>query len=204
MADNVVDVRFGAQTAEFNAGINEVKAETRSLAQIFGEAAEHMSAVVREPLDALAMMRSSLRETAEIAGAAFAIEEIKRFVEHMAELGEKTVNTAAAIGMSAEEFSALSGAMRVLTGNSEISAFAILHLGLAMEEALTTKGSRAAKAATSLGLTHAQLAKAAKDTSYAIDLLADTFVKFENDGTKASDFEALFGRRMVELVPLLK
>jgi len=140
-----LQVRFGAETAGYLAGAQEVKSATMSLVQDLNAAFAHSAEAIRLPLDALAMMKSSLRETAEVAGVVFAFEKLKEFAESMAELGEKTLNSAYILGLSVEEYARLSGAIRIFGGDADAVQRPLERLALNIQR--VAEGNKTAVAA---------------------------------------------------------
>src|SRR5579871_3542540 len=82
MADDDVSVRFGAVVAGAIAGIKQVSEEI-----------EAMTAPLRQ-------LQTAFKEAGEALLAAFAVEKISEFVEHMAEMGEEVERNAAILGIS--------------------------------------------------------------------------------------------------------
>lgn len=193
---------------QVSAQLEAARAEAARLRTEIGESMnssfERMNKAIKEPLEGLAMLGSSLRETAELAGAMFIVDKVREFGRSMLEAGENAVNMGQATGMSAHQFSLLSQALQLGGGKAEDVARTISHLGTSLQMALTQKSSEAAKAVASLGITHEQLKRAATDTGYALDLLADRFASLDNDLLRAADMQALFGRGWRDQVPLLK
>jgi hypothetical protein len=155
VADDV-QVKFGAETTGLLSGIEQVKAESQSLVQVLNEGFASIGESVRIPLDALAMMKSSLRETAEIAGAVFAIDELKEFTEKMAELGERTLNSAYILGQSVEDYAKLSGAFRIFGGDIDTAQRTLERLALSVQRVY--EGNRTSIAAFhNLGISIAEV-----------------------------------------------
>ncbi len=184
------------------------RAEAASLGRELKEGSlsgfERLNKAIKEPLEGLSMMGSTMRETAEIAGVMFAVDKLREWTRGMLEAGETAVNMGEATGMSAHQFSLLSNALQLGGGRADDVNRILERLGKNLQEALTVPTSNAAKAATSLGITHEQLQRAATDTSYAIDLLADRFAALERNEIRSTDMTALMGRGWDSLVPILK
>jgi hypothetical protein len=192
-----------AKVVQLKSAMAEAGKPAESLAQMLTQGFGRAGAAIREPLDALAMMRSGLRQTAEVAGIVFAVDKVVEWTKRMGELGERTIYMAAATGQTPHQFSLLTGALRLAGGEADRASRTIEILGKNVQEALTTKTSSAAKAAQSLGISQQELRKASTDTGYALDLLADKWVHFQDDLTKSTDFRALLGRGFEVLIPLL-
>jgi hypothetical protein len=203
MADGV-QVKFGAETSDFESGVDRVRGATLSLNQVLNNAFSNMSEAIREPLDALAILSSRLRQTAEVAGITFAVDKLREWIASMAELGERTVNMAAAVGTTPHKFSELSGALEIATGSADGAGRTLERIGRNIQEALTEPSSQAAKAAASLGISQKELQRASTDLGFALDLLANKFTEFEDSPLKTADFLALTGRSADQLVPILR
>jgi hypothetical protein len=196
------------QLQSLAAQFEEARAKSAELGKTLSGEVEsafgRLNAAIREVSEPLAMMSSGLRETAEIAGVMFAVDKMREYINSMGELGERTVNMAAAVGTTPHEFSLLSNALALAGGDAETASTTLERLGRNMEEALTSKTSQAAKAVASLGITQTELKRASTDLSYALDLIADKFAAFADSPQKTADFIALLGRGFERLVPLLR
>ena len=173
MADDV-QVKFGAETSGLISGIGQVKAESQSLVQILNEGFASMGESVRVPLDALAMLKSSLRETAEIAGAVFAIDELKEFTEKMSELGERTLNSAYILGQSVEDYAKLSGAFRIFGGDIDAAQRTLERLALSVQRVY--EGNRTSIAAfRNLGISIAEVKAKGDDFTSLLTLIIQRY-----------------------------
>ena len=109
--------RFNAAAeslAQAKGHVRDLKDEMRGVGQAAKEGGEAQTVfdTVREAITGALLpirsLKSGLAEVAEVAAAAFAIDEIKEFVEHMAELGLETERASQILGVSTEEVGALS------------------------------------------------------------------------------------------------
>jgi hypothetical protein len=183
-----------AEIAAFNTKLNETAVGG------FARLNEGIKAAV-EPLT---LLSSRMRETAELAGITFAVDKIREWISSMGELGERTVNMAAAVGTTPHEFSLLSRALELAGGDADTAGRTLERLGRNIQEALTTPSSQAAKAAVSLGISQEQLKRASTDLGFALDLVADKFQAFADSPAKSADMMAFMGRGFQQLVPLLR
>src|SRR5579863_6543224 len=130
-----------------------------------------MGSAIREPLDALAMMSSRLRQTAEIAGITFAADKILEWSRSMAEAGERAVNTAAALAMSLPRYVETSGAMRLLGASAEEGSRTLEHLQRTTSEALGGN-EKLIETFGRLGITQQQLKATGGDLLAVIRLIS--------------------------------
>jgi hypothetical protein len=211
MAETTVDVKFGAETSEFNRGVERVRAglgdlnePSKSFASVLNEAFQQLSEAIRPPLDSLAMFKSSLRETAEVAGAAFAVDTIKEFITHNAELGERMRNAAAAVGTAAVGFADLSAALQAAGGDAETAQRTLERLGRNVSEALNQPTSQAAAGFRAVGISTDDLKKHANDLTGILAILAEKFTEFGDSPTKTAAYVAILGRGFDTLAPFLR
>jgi hypothetical protein len=182
-----IDVVFGARVGELVSGVNEVKEKIESIS------------------GAASGIISAFSGVGEALAAAFAVERIAEFANKMAELGERTEIAAAAVGISAEEFSKLSVEMQLLTGQTEINSRALTMLGSHIVEAVNNPASRAARAVRDLGISQRDLQHMLTDTDFALRRLSQAFTGGEIGWARTADFSAIIGRRLYEsLIPALK
>jgi hypothetical protein len=181
VAEEGLKVTFGAETTEFVSGVKQVGTEAKSLAALLNETFAHMGEGIRIPLDALAMMKSSLRETAEVAGIVYAVDKLKELTSWMAEVGEHAVNMGAALGMSAEQFQQLNEAMGLVGASGDDLVRAERMLSRVAEEAIAQPISHVADAFKALGIDATQFAATLRANPIeALKQLADAAVKTGN------------------------
>jgi hypothetical protein len=195
---------------QFNHAKSEVSALTAALREHKAAHEETASGIkgVTAALETLASPVSSavagFRDMAEVLGVAFAVEKIAEFAKEMAELGERTVNMAAAVGTTPEKFAELSAEMRLAGGNADTAGRTLERLGKNISLALASPTSEQARAFKALGVTEEELRKASTDLEYALRLLAEKFVAFQDTPSKTAAFMALLGRGMENLIPLFR
>jgi hypothetical protein len=231
----VVNVRFGAQLGDLNEGTDQARTKIRDLraelerirapieiekleGQIKNAGAastsltaqlnrmfEHVSAPLREMLDGFAMLGSRMRETAEIAGVAFVVDKLREYAEEMGELGEHAVNTAAALGMTAEQYQTLSESMEESGGSADALLRTQRQLASASETAVSSPLSRQADAFRALGIDAARFAETLRsDPIAALKELADKYKENGGAGGEAGPFGFIVGRNLAQLIPYLK
>ncbi len=140
----------------------------------------------------------------EILGVAFAAEKLIEFAKEMGELGERTLNLAAAVGTTPEVFAELSAAIQIAGGTAETASRSLERLGHNISTALGNPTSEAAKAFNALGVTEEELKRASTDLEYSMRLLADKFVEFQDTPSKTAAFIAILGRGFENLIPYLR
>jgi hypothetical protein len=188
--------------------LEEAKAQAASLGRtLSGEVRSGFAQFrhgINESLTGVAELSSSLRRTAAVAGAFYAVDKVREYVSAMGELGEKTVNMAAAVGTTPHQFSLLSNALVLAGGNADTAGRTLVQLGRNMQMALAQPASQAAKAINSLGISHQQLVRMSTDLGYALDVLADKFQQLDDNSIKTADYAALMGRNFQSMVPAIK
>jgi predicted HicB family RNase H-like nuclease len=186
-------VSFTAALRDHNAAHQEAATGIKGV----NEALEGMVSPIKGAVGGLGQM-------AEILGVAFATERLVEFAKEMGELGERTLNMAAAVGTTPEKFSLLSVALGLAGGNAETASRTLERLGKNISTAIATPTSQAAQAFKALGITEAQLQKASTDLEYGLRLLAEKFVEFQDTPSKTAAYFAILGRGMENLVPLFR
>ncbi len=145
-----------------------------------------------------------LREMAEITGVAFVAEKLGDFVKEMAELGEKTENTAAALGISAEQYSLMSRAMQLVGGDAEMAARAMTILQTKLVEAVENPASKAREAFLAMGISLAEMKAGLTDIPGFLLRYADGFKGMGEGAARVAAFRDTAGRALKDLVPYLK
>ena len=182
MADNDVEIKFGASTGDLKDGVEQSKAALASL---------------RETVDSVG---ETLKGLAEIAGVAVSVDAFKGWVESATELGEHIERVAAQMGVSAQQASELSGIAK-LTGTD----FGSLARDV---ERFQLNLSRAGSASAPVAQGLKALGVSAKEfigipIPEQLNLLADAVSRFGDGGTKTAAILALLGRNGVEMLPFL-
>ena len=90
-------------------------------------------------------------------------------------MGEKTINTAKAIGVSAKEYAKLSAAIKLAGGDADGAIRVYPQLERAMKTALAEPASAAASAFLYFHVSEQQLRAGLEDLPEAIKVVADAF-----------------------------
>jgi hypothetical protein len=186
MADNKVDVVFGAQVAGLISGVHQVKEEIES---------------VRSPVDQLVKDLSGIGEA---AGVAFAVEKIAEWTEHVAEAAEKLVNLSETFGTSADRLKEFQNILTLAGGEGENVTRVIIGLGRAIEASLKDPLSKQRDAFRAIGISMEELRAKAEDPLEVIDLLRQRFSALAPDFQRTEAFTQALGFRFYQLVPILK
>jgi GH24 family phage-related lysozyme (muramidase) len=204
------DSEFGqriAATAESLAAakgqMRDLKEEMRDLeneARRGGEA-QNVFDGIREAVSGALLpirsMKSSLAEVAEVAAAAFAFDEMKEFVEHMAELGLETKKASEVLGVATQDVGGLS-----LVAKASGSSLEQLEMQYArFARNLAEGNSQARRAIASLGLSFADLR--GQETSEQLNILADAFAKMPPGAERTAAAMEIFGRAGLNALPIL-
>lgn len=214
MPDDDIRVRFGADLGNLPSAASSASNAIQTVGRAGEEAGagglaglsgafEELAGAIREPLELLATFSSRLRETAELAGAVFAVEKIREFIDSMAELGERTLNSAALTGQSVEKFAQLSAAMQIAGIEGESTDRVIGQLARRIQEALANPTGQAAVAFRNIGVSMAQLRANGNDLQAMLALLIGRWQQY-NGLLRTGAFEQALGRGMRELIPLLR
>src|SRR6202521_1235151 len=211
--DDLSFAKVGQAASHFNAVTGEVArlrqqieglhAPSRSLAETLNHSFGQISAKVREPLDALAMMRSGLRQTVKVAGAAFAVREIAEFAEKMGELGEKTRNTAFILGLSVKEVGELSGVATLAGRDLDTMQRTVERLGRSVQQALVDGNSKAATSFRNIGVSIAEVEAHSHDLIGLLRLIVERAAELEPGLPRTGELYELLGRSIDRLVPLM-
>lgn len=207
MADDDVQVTFGAKIDDLVSGVKQVNDQLGSIKDKAGEVGEHASGMFSQIHSALAGIASPIRgikdslgELAEGFVAAFAVEKIAEYVEKFAQLGTETERTAAMFGLTTEQVGQMN-AVAIMTGTStEALSGAYRRLATNLQTAQSGTGPAAA-AFRALGLNAKELASIPLPD--AIGKIADKVSTWENGLNKTAIVQAALGRGASELIPTL-
>ncbi len=205
-ADSELGQKLSA-TAEALAGakshVRDLKEEMRDLekeARKGGEAQtvfDGLREAISGALRPIGSLKSGLAEVAEVAAAAFAADEIKEFVEHMAELGLETKKASEVLGVSTEDVGALS--LVAKASGSSLEGLETQYARFARNLAEGTKSAK--RALDSLGLSFADLR--GKSTMEQLDILADAFARMPPGVERTAAAVEIFGRAGLQMLPML-
>ena len=181
MAENDVEIKFGASLEGLQAGIEEAK-----------EQVEGLSGPISGIVD-------SFKELGEALAAALAVEKIVDFAKEMGELGEATERMSKILGISTEQVGELSYAA-AMTGTSTdnlVMMMSRFESGLSVAE----KGTgRMAAGLRSLGLSAKELEGV--NPSQQLREIAEAVSKVADSTAKTAALADL-GRGFAQLIPLL-
>ena len=210
------DAKGGLQ-AELQSAAGKLGQATSAAAALRGElragAAAHQehAAGLKGITEALSGLTSpigntigGLREIAEITGVAFAAEKLGEFVKEMAELGEKTENTAAALGISAEKYSLMSRAMQLVGGDAELAARGLIILQTKLVEAVENPASKAREAFLAMGISLDEMKAGLADVPAFLLRYADGFKAMGEGAARTAALHDTLGRSMKGAVPYLR
>jgi GH24 family phage-related lysozyme (muramidase) len=198
--------RFNAAAeslAQAKGHVRDLKDEMRGVGQAAKEGGEAQSVfdTIREAITGALLpirsLKSGLAEVAEVVAAAFAIDEIKEFVEHMAELGLETERASQILGVSTEEV----GALSLVTKVSGASLDQLETQFSRMARNLVEETKPAKRALDTLGLSFDDLR--GKPTMEQLGVLADAFAKLPAGAERTAAAMELFGRAGLQMLPLL-
>src|ERR1700728_3231905 len=165
MADNDVEVKFGAQTAEATAGIDEVKSALGSFSSPIQSAIADFKAL-----------------GTAIVGA-FALDKIADFADKYASMGEQIERSSAMLGVSTQSVQELGYIATITGGSADGMAMASERLQLNLQRAQVPT-SQQALALRSLGLSAKDLIGVPIDEQ--MNRIADAVSKFGDGGNKTA------------------
>lgn len=217
--DNQIEIQFGAELGDMEAGgaeaksiVESIQAAVASLGAAFsamgtqavgafkevGASAQQSAAAVKEVGEAIEGFRTAIAGIGEAFIAAFAVEQITQFAESMGHTAEQIQHVAIALGTSTGEVQELKG----------------LAAGLGIPfDALETAALRSSKALTQAREGSKQAGEAFKvlginvnDAVTPVDLLKEEIDKLNtvpDQVTKIGIAYQLFGRNLTAIAPLL-
>lgn len=217
--DNQIEIQFGAELGDMEAGgaeaksiVESIQAAVASLGAAFsamgtqavgafkevGASAQQSAAAVKEVGEAIEGFRTAIAGIGEAFIAAFAVEQITQFAESMGHTAEQIQHVAIALGTSTGEVQELKG----------------LAAGLGIPfESLETAALRSSKALTQAREGSKQAGEAFKvlginvnDAVTPVDLLKEEIDKLNtvpDQVTKIGIAYQLFGRNLTAIAPLL-
>ena len=189
--------------AEAKGHVRDLKQEMRGVGEAAREGGEAQTVfdTIREAVTGALLpirsLKSGLAEVAEVAAAAFAVDEIAEFVEHMAELGLETKKASEVLGVSTEDVGALSLVAKA-TGSS-LEGLETQFARFARNLAEETKEAK--RALDTLGLSFADLR--GKPAVEQLGILADAFAKLPPGVERTAAAMEIFGRSGLQMLPML-
>lgn len=184
MADDII-VRFGAQISGLTDAVKEVKESLES---------------VTSPITSLT---ESFAGIGEALAAAFAVEKIAEFINHITEAGAAVEHMSQILGISAEEVSGFQFAAGAMGISAEAASMALERLERNMVQSAQGTGAAAA-AFRALGLDAVDPATGKiKSLDQLLPQIAEKFAQSENGANKTAIAIALFGRAGAQMIPFL-
>lgn len=211
MSDHEVSARITARN-ETAAGIGAAKASieglgavtagtTASMRESFASVSSGVTVMgmhIRETFALVGQMRSIMLHFGEAMLAAFAVERIASWAEHMGDAAEKTVNLAQTFGLTIGEVQKLGGiaAMTGLQLGVVTKGMAIFDKNLV---AASASGGKAAAAFTAIGVS----LKSGRTNMQMFEQTAEKFSQMADGPKKVALAMKLFGKSGAELIPIL-
>ncbi|WP_428491688.1 phage tail tape measure protein [Rhodopila sp.] len=183
MAEDV-SVKFGASIEGVVAGVNAVKEQLEGLAE-FSKG-----------------VQDTFTELGEAMIAAFAIEKIDDFLEHITDLGLQVERTAQQIGLSVEQVSLLQYAASLSDVSLEELRHGLERFSVGIQDAAKGTGTQAAAFET-LGISVRNASGQIKPLDAILTEVMDAFGKTADGGNKTAVAMMLFGRQGADLIPVL-
>ena len=100
---------------------------------------------------------AGFKEMAEVAGVAFVVERVSEFAKEMAELGERTLNAAAALELSVPRYAQLASVLQLAGADAETARRALERLAVSIVEATRDPASKAAVAFRNVGVSEEEI-----------------------------------------------
>lgn len=186
MAENQVDIVFGAQVSGLIAGATQVKEEI-----------EGIRGTVDQFVGALGGIAGALAE-------AFAVEKIAEFAEKMADLGKKTLDAAFVLGQSVEDYTRLSGAMALLGVDADRAQRTMIFLSHSLQSAMSDATGKAATGFKNLGISMAEVRANSENMTPLLSLIIEHVEQLGLSARNAGALRDVLGRGLMELAPLLR
>jgi hypothetical protein len=178
MADTDIDVKFGAAIDGLIAGI--------------AQATQHIESLT-------APVRALTDHFKELSEAALAALGIEKFIDSMAELGEKTERAATILGVTTEQVGEFNAIAKLTGTSSDGMAIALERMQLNLQRA-QSGATPAARALETLNLSAKDLI--GLPIPQQLDLLADRLSRFADGGNKTAVVMALMGRSGAQMIPV--
>jgi hypothetical protein len=188
MADNRIDVIFGAVLGPLVSGVNQAKEEIES---------------IRAPVQSLV---GGLQGLAEAAGAAFVIDKIAEWGEEIFEAAEQTKILAEGIGVSVDALSRFQNLMLLAGGSGEVALRIFERMEHGLREGITKPLSDAGQAIRAAGINLTDLGEAiSKGPLVTIELLRQAWQRMADNPQRLDIFGSMLGgaRSLQTLMPYL-
>jgi hypothetical protein len=123
----------------------------------------------------------------------------------MAELGERTLNASAALGLSVPRYAQLASALQLAGADAQTAERALERLAVSLVEATGNSASKAAVAFRNIGVSQTELVAMSKDLGVALDVLAAKFADAEAGPARTAAASDILSRRLLDaLIPALR
>jgi hypothetical protein len=224
MADGSdLSVKFGADTKEFQAGADGVKAEftglrgsvqtlTDALLVLGGAATGSFREMRTGALEAheqitgaaesVVALREAITGIGEALIAAFAVEQLVEFAKKMGEAGEKVEHTALALGMTTTEVQGL----QAIANATGMSLDGVTGAAQRLERALGMAHTSSSTSINRQAAAFKQLGIDINEARTPAELFNEVVAKFAEmppSLNKSQEAMALFGRNIAEVAPLI-
>jgi hypothetical protein len=184
VADDSVQVKFGAQIEGLLAGVNSAKDAISS---------------ITEPIGGII---DAFQGLSEAAVAGLAVDKVYDFEKGLAELGEQIERTSKMTGLSTDEVQEFGFAVRMTGGDSDSAAQSLLRFETNLGKAQSGSGP-AAEAYKQLGISLQNADGTFKTISQILPEVADKFSQTADGATKVEYATAIGSRGFAQLIPLL-
>lgn len=185
---------FAKETKHFVAAFDELARGQKGA--FFGT----MGAAARDAGFGIAALTASVVGLVAIMGGAALLHG----ADAMGKWAEETKASAAAVGMSIEEYSLLQGALALVGTKADVSEASLRKLTESMSTSSSNPSSKVAEAFHNLGISQEQLAKNGGNVVGMMHMLADAFTRFNDDANKSANFSEILGESWRKLVGALE
>ena len=155
---------------------------------------------IRGSFDALG---STVTKIGGVLAAAFSVRAVVNYADSLIDLGDELSKTSQKVGISVEKLSAYQYAAKLSNVSNEELTSSLAKLSKNIQEAVTDKGSEAAKMFETLGVRVKDNSGKVRELSSVFEESADKLSKVREDTAKTTVEMGLFGKSGYQLAPLL-
>jgi len=155
---------------------------------------------IRGSFDALG---STVTKIGGVLAAAFSVRAVINYADSLIDLGDELSKTSQKVGISVEKLSAYQYAAKLSNVSNEELTSSLAKLSKNIQEAVTDKGSEAAKMFETLGVRVKDNSGKVRELSSVFEESADKLSKVREDTAKTTVEMGLFGKSGYQLAPLL-
>lgn len=181
--DNIALIEFGAKIDRLIDGVNQIQSHIGGLKQHVEQIGE------------------GFKKIAEIAGIAFSVEGIKRFIESMAELGLETERTMSMLGLSAQAVVDIGGVAKLTGTSMDGLALSLERMSLNIQRSTRDVFNPVAQGMKVLNLNAKELIGIPADQY--LDKLRDAVSGLAPSLNLTNALMAVGGRGVAQMLPLL-